>query len=243
MKKTVILFSIILLATTSMNAQWWGGKKISGNGNMVSDSRNTSDYDNILLVGSLDVELISGKEGTLKVEAESNLQEYIITEVRDGKLKISVKEGVSLDPSRNMNIKITVPVETISELSLTGSGDLYNSGVLKASNLKLNVVGSGDMVLNLDAQEVSGAITGSGDVKLKGTSGSLNCKVTGSGDFMAYDLKAGRVEAAVMGSGDISVFVTESLKARVSGSGDISYKGNPEKQDFKTAGSGAISKS
>ena len=242
MKKTVILFSLILLATTSMNAQWWGSKKISGNGDMVSDSRITSDYDDILLVGSLDVELISGKEGALKVEAESNLQEYIITKVKDGKLKISVKEGVSLDPSRNMNIKITVPVETISELSLTGSGDFYNSGVLKASNLKLNVVGSGDMVLNLDAQEVSGAITGSGDVKLKGTTGSLNCKVTGSGDFMAYDLKAVRVEAAVMGSGDISVFAKESLKARVSGSGDISYKGNPEKQDFKTAGSGAISK-
>jgi len=66
---------------------------------------------------------------------------------------------------------------------------------------------------------------------------------TGSGDFMAYNLKVARVEAAVMGSGDISVYASESLKARVSGSGDISYKGNPEKQDFKTAGSGAISKS
>ncbi len=243
MKKTLILFSIILLATTSMNAQWWGSKKISGNGNMVTDSRKTSDYDDILLVGSLDVEITSGKEGALKVEAESNLQEYILTEVKDGKLKISVKEGVSLDPSRNMNIKVTVPVEAISVLSLTGSGDVYNSGILKSSDLKLSVVGSGDMVLNLDAQEVSGAITGSGDVKLKGTAGSLNCKVTGSGDFMAYNLKVARVEAAVMGSGDISVYASESLKARVSGSGDISYKGNPEKQDFKTAGSGAISKS
>ena len=242
MKKTIILLGIILLANSNMNAQWWGGKKVSGNGNMVSDSRKTSDYDNILLVGSLDVQIISGKEGALKVEAESNLQEFIITEVKNGKLKISVKEGVSLDPSRNMIIKITVPVETISELSLTGSGDIYNKGVLKSSDLKLNVVGSGDMVLNLDVQELSGAITGSGDVKLIGTTDSLTCKVTGSGDFMAFDLNAINVEAAVMGSGDIAVSANQSLKARVSGSGDISYRGNPEKQDFKTSGSGAISK-
>tara|TARA_R100000935_G_scaffold19429_1_gene37335 strand:+ start:77 stop:808 length:732 start_codon:yes stop_codon:yes gene_type:complete len=242
MKKTIILFGIILLASTNMNAQWWGSKKVSGNGNMVTDSRKTSDYDNVLLVGSLDVEIISGKEGSLKVEAESNLQEYIITEVTDGKLRISIKEGISLDPSRNMDIKVIVPVETISDLSLTGSGDLYNSGVLKTEELTLSVVGSGDVLLNLDVKELSGSITGSGDVKLKGAASILNCKVTGSGDFMAFDLNAINVDAAVMGSGDISVSASQSLKARVSGSGDISYRGNPEKQDFKTSGSGAISK-
>lgn len=242
MKKSIFLFSIILFTSCNMNAQWWGSKKISGNGNMVTDSRKTSDYDEVLLVGSLDVEIISGKEGELKVNAESNLQEYITTEVKNGKLKISVKDGISLDPSRNMDIKITVPVETISTLSLTGSGDLYNSEILRSENLKISVVGSGDMVLNLDAKEITGAITGSGDVKLIGDATSLNCKVTGSGDFMAYNLKAKNVDAAVMGSGDISVFASQSLKARVSGSGDISYRGNPEKQDFKTAGSGAISK-
>ena len=242
MKKVIVLFSFILFTSCNMNAQWWGGKKISGNGNMVSDSRNTSDYDDVLLVGSLDVEIISGKEGALKVEAESNLQEYILTEVNNGKLRIAVKEGVSLDPSRNMNIKVIVPVEDISALSVTGSGDVYNSGVLRTEYLKLSVVGSGDMLLNLNIKELTGAITGSGDIKLKGSANTLDCKVTGSGDFMAYNLKAKNVEAGVSGSGDIQVSASESLKARVSGSGDITYRGNPEKQDFKTSGSGAISK-
>ena len=50
------------------------------------------------------------------------------------------------------------------------------------------------------------------------------------------------MEAVVSGSGDIQVTASQSLKARVSGSGDISYRGNPEKQDFKTSGSGDISR-
>ena len=39
-----------------------------------------------------------------------------------------------------------------------------------------------------------------------------------------------------------SVFANEELNAKVLGSGDITYKGNPTKENFKTFGSGDISK-
>ena len=38
-----------------------GNEKIKGNGNMVSEERTTSDYDEVQLVGSMDVELISDR--------------------------------------------------------------------------------------------------------------------------------------------------------------------------------------
>jgi len=242
MKKVIILLALVIMGSTTMNAQWWGSKKVNGNGNMVTDTRSTSSYDEVALVGSIDVQIISGTEGKIKVEAESNLQEYILTEVKDGKLKISVKKDVSINPSRNIGIRVTVPVETISSLYVTGSGDVCNSGLLRAKELKIGVTGSGDINLNVEARELWGSITGSGDIKLNGKAQEFNCKVTGSGDFMAYSLNAKNVEAAVSGSGDIQVYASQSLKARVSGSGDISYKGNPEKQDFKTSGSGDISR-
>ncbi|MBP6585664.1 MAG: DUF2807 domain-containing protein, partial [Flavobacterium sp.] len=44
----------------------------------------------------------------------------------------------------------------------------------------------------------------------------------------------------VSGSGDIKVNCTEFIEARVAGSGDIEYKGNPKKVDTKVAGSGTI---
>lgn len=241
MKNVVILLCLVLMGSTNMNAQWWGGKKVNGNGNMVTDTRKTSSYDQIALVGSIDVQIIQGNEGNLKVEAESNLQEYILTEVKDRKLKISIEKDVSLNPSRNMSIRVTVPVETISSLYVTGSGDVSNTGILNSSELKIGVTGSGDINLSVEAKELWGSITGSGDIKLHGKARDFNCKVTGSGDFNAFGLKAKNVEAAVSGSGDIQVSASRSLKARVSGSGDISYKGNPEKQDFKTSGSGSVS--
>ena len=187
----------------------------------------------------MNVQLVSGSEGKLSIEAESNLQEYIVTEVKDGMLKITTEKGYNLSPKEE--ILITVPVESINELSVTGSGDIWTKDKLRSSNMKIQVTGSGDLKLDLEVQDLEGMVTGSGDIEIMGKSQNLDCTVTGSGDFDAYGLQADNVEARVSGSGDIMVYAAKSLKASVSGSGDITYKGNPEKQDFKTHGSGSVS--
>jgi len=45
---------------------------------------------------------------------------------------------------------------------------------------------------------------------------------------------------SVSGSGDIDAYVTQSVKARVAGSGDIVVRGNPPIRDHSVAGSGDI---
>ncbi|MCB0432791.1 MAG: DUF2807 domain-containing protein, partial [Mangrovimonas sp.] len=45
----------------------------------------------------------------------------------------------------------------------------------------------------------------------------------------------------ISGSGDIDVVSNSQIKARVSGSGSVEYRGNPELKDTKVAGSGRIS--
>lgn len=239
MKKTFLFVAALLFVFTTANAQWWSKDKIKGNGEVVTKSRSIGNYDGVELVGSMNVVLIAGNEGELKIEAESNLQEYIETEVRNNVLKISTDEDVNIHPTKE--IKITVPFRDLSEVSLTGSGDIWNEDQIKSDDFKMQVTGSGDIMLNLDVQDLEGQITGSGDIKIKGAARNFECKVTGSGDFKAFDLRADNVEARISGSGDIQVTATQSLKASIGGSGDIVYKGNPKKEDFKTSGSGSVS--
>lgn len=238
MKKSILFLAVFFLTLTTANAQWWSSEKVKGNGEMETKTRSTGSYDGVELVGSMNVVLVAGSEGKLTVEAESNLQEYILTEVHNGTLKISTEDDVNLRPTKE--IKITVPFESIDHVSLTGSGDIWNSDVIKGKDFHMSVTGSGDMQLNLDVQDLEGRITGSGDIEVKGKAQSLDCKITGSGDFKAYDLRAENVEARISGSGDVQVYAGNSLKASVAGSGDIIYKGSPQKQDFKTSGSGKV---
>ncbi len=238
MKKALLLIGICFLSFSCINAQW-KGENVKGNGEMVTKTRSTDSYDEIKLVGSMNVKLVDGHEGRINVEAESNLHEYILTEVNNGTLKIATKDGYNLAPKNE--ILITVPFESLNHISVTGSGDIWTQDRINAKNLEVQVTGSGDIKLEVTAETIEGKITGSGDIKLKGNSRDFKCNVTGSGDFDAYDLKAENVKARVTGSGDIMVYASISLKASVSGSGDIVYMGNPERQDFNTHGSGKIS--
>ena len=237
--KRALTITLAVLTITISNAQW---KRVKGNGNTVTIERSVGDYDRVALSGWFDVELVDGNEGELTLTGESNLLEYIKTEVKDGKLTIKQKKGISLKPSNwKDGIVIVVPVESIRGVSLSGSGDIVGKTVLKSDNFKTSISGSGDISLEVEAKSVDASMSGSGDINLAGKTTDFDVSVSGSGDIKAYDLEADFVSAQVSGSADIKVTANEMLKARVSGSGDIRFKGNPKKIDTKSSGSGDIS--
>jgi len=240
MRKLAVL-SVVGIFTLGCAGQW--GNAVKGNGNTTSIDRNVGEYDAVAVSGWFDVDLVDGKEGQLTLEGEENLLEYLVTEVKNGKLIIRTENGVNLKPSSyDDGIRITVPVEDIDAVSLSGSGDIVGRTTLKASDFKTAMSGSGDITLDLDTDSMTAAMSGSGDMNLSGSTRDFDATISGSGDIKAYDLDADNVEATISGSADIKVTANKMLKARVSGSGDISYRGNPEKVDTKTSGSGDISR-
>lgn len=240
MKKATVFFITLLVATTVSHAQW-GKKKIKGNGNVTTITRTTSDYDGVSVAGFFDVELVAGNEGTITLAGESNLLEYVTTEVKDDVLKIKTKKGYNLRTSRGKSLVITVPFKDISKVSLSGSGDVYTKDTIKSDSFKMALAGSGDVIIDIETGKLKMAVSGSGDMTARGTADNAEIALSGSGDIHAYKLQAKKAKVSLAGSGDIRVNATDYLKARVAGSGDITYKGKPAKQDTKVAGSGSIS--
>ncbi|WP_397362907.1 head GIN domain-containing protein [Olleya sp. R77988] len=240
LKKTLLL-GLALVAFTSCNAQWGNGKTIKGNGEVTTITRSTSDYDAIRLAGWMDFKLIEGTEGNITIKGESNLLEYILTDVESGGLIVKAKNNINLKPSGSKTITITIPFKDIDKVSLSGSGDVTCNSTIDSNDFEAKVSGSGDVTLDVKAQSVEASVTGSGDLTLTGNTTNLEASVTGSGDFHGTNLEADYTEAKVTGSGDVEVVAKKKLKARVTGSGDIDYSGNPEKVDTKVTGSGDIS--
>jgi len=239
--KKILTFGLLLAFTVSCTAQW--GRRIKGNGNVVTVERSTGDYDAIAVAGWFDVNIVDGTEGKLTLTGEDNLLEYIKTEVKNGKLVIKTEKGVNLKPSNwKDGIVITVPVESVSSISLSGSGDVVGKTTITANTFETSMSGSGDITLAIEATSINASMSGSGDIRLKGKADDFEVSVSGSGDVEAYALSANNVDATVSGSANIQVTANQMLRARVSGSGDIEYRGNPEKVDTKTSGSGDISK-
>jgi len=235
--KKLITLAVLLVFTTSINAQWFG--KVRGNGDMVTKTRNVGEYDKVSVGGSFDVKLYAGAEGKLTITVDENLLEYLVTKVDDGKLKIKWKKGTNV--SHRSKILVTVPFKDIEAVSLAGSGDIYSDNVIKADSFKAALAGSGDIKLEVDASSVSSSIAGSGDISLSGSANSIKCSIAGSGDIEAYDLSSNNADVRISGSGGIRISVKDNLTARISGSGNVYYKGDPKKQDVKVSGSGNVS--
>jgi hypothetical protein len=239
--KYLILTVAIALSAQTMNAQWFGNKKVSGNGDVITKTFNTDDYDKISVAGSMDVELVAGSEGNITVQAESNVMEYLEIETSGDKLSIGVKNGINLSTRKGIFIKI--PVEEIEHLDLAGSGDISSDLTLKSSSMQISIAGSGDIKLTTESKDLKLNVAGSGDMKLSGRTENLRASVAGSGDISAYGLKANNVNASIAGSGDVAVFCNGgSLRASIVGSGDLRYKGKSDDIKKSVMGSGDITK-
>lgn len=234
--KKLIITAIILTMTFSVNAQRW--KKIKGNGNIKTETRNTEEYDGVSIGGFFDVVLVKGKEGKIKIEGESNLMEYIITEVKKGALKIKVKKGYNLKTTKRF--VVTVPVREIEKVALGGSGNITGDFLLKADDFSISLGGSGNITLKVDAETIGSSIGGSGDIKISGKANSMKSSIAGSGTIKASEFQVNSLKASIAGSGNIRIHVKDAIKATIAGSGSIYYKGNPDKVDTKSIGSGKV---
>lgn len=237
--RSIIGVLAFLIISSTLNAQIFS-KKIKGNGTIKTETRKVSNYDKISVAGSFDVKLIKGMEGSITVKADENLMEYIVTEVKNGNLKIRIKKDFNI--STNKTILVTVPFETINAISLAGSGDVYSEETIDSSDLKLSLAGSGNLNLNVSSKNLSSNIAGSGNMTLNGNSNEFNCSIAGSGNVNGYELKALVATVKIAGSGNVKINAVNEIQAKNVGSGNIYYSGNPSVEKISSVGSGSIKK-
>lgn len=127
------------------------------------------------------------------------------------------------------------------ELKMNGSGDIELKGI--NGTFKVSNSGSGDLEAeDLKLTECFVKNYGSGDIELSGKTNNLTINVAGSGNVSAYNLLAVSASVSNSGSSDITLNVVEKLQARLNGSGDVTYRGNPSKVDVRSNGSGEVYK-
>jgi hypothetical protein len=207
---------------------------------MKSEERKVDQFTNVDLGISADVYLTQDNTQKVVVEASERDMKEIITEVKNGHLKIKTDGWANLRDG----VKVYISMAKLDGIGLSGSGNIVSEKGFQSDALRLAVSGSGNIRLkNLTAKSVDCAISGSGDIAISGPgkASSLEAAISGSGSIDAGDFEVGTVDIGVSGSGNCTVNATDKIKAGVSGSGDIYYKGNAQ-LDIHISGSGKAKK-
>jgi Putative auto-transporter adhesin, head GIN domain len=198
---------------------------VGGSGNVKSESRDVSGFDEVFLAGIGDLSIQQTGTESLTVEAEDNLLPLITTQVAGGRLTIGVKPGTNIRPTRPIRYQLTV--KQLSTIGLSGAGTVSASN-LTAGAMTVTTSGAGKTsIAGLSATTLHVTLSGVGDVTISGQTQSQDVTLSGAGSYQARDLASNSASVRVSGTGSATVQVRDTLDAHVSGVGSVVYYGNP----------------
>ena len=215
MKKN-ILFTITIILMISLTGCRLGGKR--GSGRVAEENRDVSDFNEIELAGSYDVDIIVGDETSLNIEGDDNLLQYIRTYVRGNKLIIDNERNIN--PRKGILITITTP--ELEELDASGACEIF--------------------IDKINSETFSIGMSGACSIEANGKVNRLKINISGAGSVDAERLIANAVKVGISGASSASVYAEDYLEASVSGVGSIDYYGDPEDIDTDVSGIGSINR-
>lgn len=188
---------------------------IKGDGTMTTTNRPVADFSALQANGAYQITWSSGKPG-LTISTDQNLLPLITTSVTDGTLHIDRTE--SLRPTKG--ITIIISSASLKDVQLNGAMSLTASN-LSGSDLKLDSNGASSI-------NVQGSVT------------NLEADFSGASSLSAKALQTQTARISLNGACSADVTVTESLDASISGTGTITYGGNPKTVEQNVSGLGRI---
>lgn len=241
MKNLFFLAIAICFLTTSCNVE-------KGEGPIITETLNIDSFSKLVLDSSFDVYITQGNEQKVEAKGQANIIDALKTNVNNNTFTADLKNGAYTEFDLTMYITVT-DLESVKndgsggifitsltaddlELLVLGSGDIKVSEVLDvADKTKLEIDGSGNLdISELKTDDVAMKIDGSGNIFLSGQGDDAKLKIDGSGDFEGFNFECNTYDIDSDGTGNAEVLVNNDLEVDIHGSGDVSYKGDPNIQ-------------
>lgn len=238
MKKLRILTTAIAILSISVCTQAQFRKTVHGNNKVVTKERNAEYFAGIKVSTGIDVYLKQGNKEAISVEADENLHEYIITEVRSGVLHVYT--DVNIREAERKRVYVTM--KDIYSVTTTSAGDVVGETPVKSDKLELSASSAGDIKLEVYVKVLDINISSSGDITLTGDAEIMEADLSSAGDLNAFNLKVKEADVSASSAGDADINVSEKITARASSAGDVNYMGNPKFVNAHSSSAGGVHK-
>jgi hypothetical protein len=236
MKKLRLIVILILSLGITFCTDGQIRRTVSGNGNVVKKERNAGNFSGLRVSSGIDVYLRQTGSESIDVEADENLHEYIITEIKNDVLHVYSDANIRRAEMKRVN----VTMDKINSLKTSSAGDIIGETPVKTDNLELAASSAGDIKLEVYVKELDINISSSGDITLNGEADIMDASLSSAGDLNAYGLQVREADVSASSAGDADINVSEKLKARASSAGDINYRGNPKSVDVHSSSAGGV---
>lgn len=235
-----ILSSLILLLQSACNPK----ECFKRTGEIVKEERVLSDFNTLLINDNIEVTLRNDSSKTVIVEAGKNLISSIKTEVEGSILKLTNENTCNWARSYNTPVKISIGAKFIQSIEHFGFNAIKTAEKIEVNDLNILCKNSGDITLNLKANQVKLFTSSTSYINLEGSSNVALLHTNGMGEIYAEKLSVEELTVLHENINDIHVFPIKSLNVTFNpqNKGNVYYYNEPENITVKGSGTGKVIK-
>ena len=233
--KFIVLTVIAILASScNFNSNI---NSIRGNGNITTEKRTAEkDFKSIDVSYGIDVIVEQSENKSITVEADSNLQQYIKTEIENGVLVITSNQSYNSSKTP----KITVKMPVIEALQASSGSTIESANTLKGENITLNTSSAAEINVSIEADNISLDSSSGSNIIASGKALKLETSASSGSEINAKKLLVNNVISDVSSGASTNIHPIVSLKAEASSGGDINYDIIPKSIQKSISSGGSI---
>lgn len=222
--KNVALFSLFVLVFAS-GCREIAGRRVRGSGNVTPQTRTVSGFREVHVSGAIDVYVKQDSSSSVRIEADDNIIEYVVTEVNGSTLEIFTEHGFNLRPSHKIKVYVSNP--SYEGFEVSGASAIMSENEITSGNqININLSGASEGKLELNAPKVSVDVTGASSANLRGRTKDLDVNASGASRVRGFELLTENTTVDLSGASNAEVYASVSLHGEASGASHVTYLGN-----------------
>ena len=201
----------------------------------AQNEKNVGDFNKVTSFDRIDVLLISGDENKVILNGKDSDEVEIVN--KNGELKIRMPLTKLLDGD---NISVTVYYKNLTAVE-ANEGSRIACGD-KISSVVFDVIAKegSEIKLILDVEKLNVRTANGSKVELEGNADIQDVLVNSGGIYEAEKLESKITTVSCNAGGEVAIFATNSVDAKVRAGGDITIFGKPKQINKKIIAGGTI---
>jgi hypothetical protein len=236
--RTLAKFAAVAVLSLTMTSCFIDGLSgVKGNKKVVTEDRKISnDFEVIKVQQGIHLYLTQGTESELRVEADENIIDLLMTEVNNGVLKLYFEKNVYRAKARN----VYLTADQFNKIKTSSGAHVRSENTLALNTLHIDSSSGSSVKVHVTANEISSSSSSGADIDVFGKSDTFSATASSGSSIDADELEAVDVTARVSSGANIDVNASGTLNARASSGGDIDYSGNPKNIDKSASSGGSV---
>jgi len=205
------------------------------------ESRTLAYFDQLKVYGPFRVYLEKGEKESISISRRGYREEEIITEVKNGRLKIKLKDEVKVLKDNDRSIRVFLTYTELTEIEAVAGADLLSKNPIESGRLLLTVSKGAICDLELEVNKLTASITTGGIAHLEGVAKIQETTVHTGSVLDAFYLESDDVYVKAHTGGSAEVKANKSIDAKAGTGGSITYRGRPEIRNVNSSLGGSVS--